>query len=144
MREGVLPEPDAGRPQNSAPGGVAAQVPHLQSIVQPEVQSEDAPFDAHRAPLGVRRLRAVLRELRRPEGARGPAPLHVDHPRPRPPARLGLDHHAKVLVRAEGEGRGGRARRGQHEEALGLQHRRHYEAINCRTRFFLGLNVNFF
>lgn len=48
MRQRVLPVAHAGRAQDPAPGGVAAQVSGVQSQLQPAVQPEDAPADAHR------------------------------------------------------------------------------------------------
>lgn len=48
VRQRVLSVAYTGRAQDPAPGGVAAQVSGVQSQLQPAVQPEDAPVDAHR------------------------------------------------------------------------------------------------
>jgi len=48
VRQGVLPVAHVGRAQDPPPGGVATQVSGVQPELQPAVQSEDAPVDAHR------------------------------------------------------------------------------------------------
>jgi len=105
VRKGVLPVPHVGRAQDPPLGGVASQVSGVQPELQPAVQSEDAPVDAHRHQTVQLSdvQQSVPPELR-------PAPAQP---------------HAQPVTRVCGRGRRGPAGvRRDHRTAVGRGHRR--------------------
>lgn len=70
MRQGFLPVPHAGGPQDSPHGGVAPQMPRLQPLIQPALQLENPPLDSFGATGGMHALRAIFRQLCRSEKPR--------------------------------------------------------------------------
>lgn len=73
VRQGLLPVTHPRGPQDPPHGGVSAQVPRVQSLLQPAFQPENPPADPCGTPGGVYALRPVLRQLHGPEESRAEA-----------------------------------------------------------------------